>query len=162
MVDITTFTLYPIYTLQYLHIMETSLVRNILFSREILRGPGGGGSLSDRVLWFPLETHISNEAVDVVSRVGGGLDPPVRQGDDELTLDIALWREIFYQPPGLETHSNLHWSLGSQTSGSLPWSSHQTQRTGKSKAWGPPRLCNPGRDRQPGDRRTGQPEHVTG
>lgn len=90
MVDITTFTLYPIYTLQYLHIMETSLVRNILFSREILRGPGGGGSLSDWVLWFPLETHISNEAVDVVSRVGSGLDPPVRQGDDELTLDVAL------------------------------------------------------------------------
>ena len=65
-------------------------MRNILLSREILRGPGGGGSLSDWVLWFPLETHISNEAVDVVSRVGGGLDPPVRQGDDELTLDVAL------------------------------------------------------------------------
>ena len=28
--------------------------------------------------------------MDVVCSVGGGLDPPVRQGDDELTLDIAL------------------------------------------------------------------------
>ena len=91
-------------------------------------------SLSDGVLGFPLETHISNEAVNMVRGVGRGLDPAVRQGDDELTLDIALWREIFYQPPGLETDSNLHWSLGSQTSGSLPWSSHQQPHTGKKMA----------------------------
>ena len=97
MVDITTFTLSPIYTLQYLHITNTTLawVRNILFSREILRrGPGGEHSLSDWVFRFPLETHISNEAVDVVSSVGGGLDPPVGQGDDELTLHIALQGNI--------------------------------------------------------------------
>ena len=41
MVDITTFTLYPIYTLQYLHIMKTTPGEKYLFSRETLRGPGG-------------------------------------------------------------------------------------------------------------------------
>ena len=91
MVDITTFTLYPIYTWRYLHIRSQTLVRNILFSREILgRGPGGGASLYDWIFWFPLVTHICNEAVNMVSSVGRGLDPPVRQGDDELTLHIAL------------------------------------------------------------------------
>ena len=90
MVDITTFTLYPIYTLQYLHIMKTTPGEKYLFSRETLRGPGGGDSLSDWVFRFALETHICNEAVDMVSSVGRGLDPPVRQGDDELSLHIAL------------------------------------------------------------------------
>ena len=71
-------------------------MRIILFSREISsRGPDRDHSLSYGVLGFPLETHISNEAVHMVRGVGRGLDPPVRQGDDELTLDIALWRETF-------------------------------------------------------------------
>ena len=58
------------------------------------RGPGCGASLYDGVFGFPLVTHICNEAVHMVSSVGRGLDPPVRQGDDELPLDIALQGNI--------------------------------------------------------------------
>ena len=36
----------------------------------------------------------------MVCSVGRGLDPPVRQGDAELTLHIALWRQTFYQSHG--------------------------------------------------------------
>ena len=63
------------------------------------RGPGGGASLSDWIFWFPLVTHICNEAVNMVSSVGSRLDPPVGQGDDELPLDIALQGNIDITPP---------------------------------------------------------------
>ena len=80
-------------------------MRNILFSREILgRGPGSGASLYDGIFWFPLVTHICNEAVNMVSSVGRRLDPPVGQGDDELPLDIALQGNIDITPP----HNILH------------------------------------------------------
>ena len=36
--------------------------------------------------------------MDVVCSVGGGLDPPVRQGDDELPLDIALQGNVDITP----------------------------------------------------------------
>ena len=57
----------------------------------------------------------------------------------------------------LTTFLNLRWRPGSPPSGSLPWSSRPPRRTGRSKAWGTPRLYSPGRDRQPGEKRRGQP-----
>ena len=55
-----------------------------------------------------------------------------------------------------------HWSPGSPTSGSLPWSSHQPRRTGRCRAWGSPwPPCKPpGGGRQPlrRGRDTGRPE----
>ena len=57
----------------------------------------------------------------------------------------------------LTTFLNLRWRPGSPPSGSLPWSSRPPRRTGTSKAWGTPRLYSPGRDRQPGGKRGGQP-----
>ena len=42
-----------------------------------------------RVNWLPGVGHLRHEPVDMVCRVGGRLDPAVRQGDREGTLNIA-------------------------------------------------------------------------
>ena len=49
-----------------------------------LVGPGLG------VDWLPLVADISNEALDMVSSVGGGLDPAIRESNHKLTLHISL------------------------------------------------------------------------
>ena len=43
-----------------------------------------------RVDWLPLVADISNEALDMVSSVGGGLDPAIRKSNHKLTLHISL------------------------------------------------------------------------
>ena len=43
-----------------------------------------------RVDWLPLVADISNEALDMVSSVGGGLDPAIGESNHKLTLHISL------------------------------------------------------------------------
>ena len=47
-----------------------------------------------RVDWLPLVADISNESLDMVSSVGGGLDPAIGEGYHKLALHIALEKEI--------------------------------------------------------------------
>ena len=65
--------------------------RGILWGRGVL---GGGMAVSliglRGVDGGTLVGDISNESIVVVSRVGGGLDPAVRKGNDELSLDNSL------------------------------------------------------------------------
>ena len=43
-----------------------------------------------RVNWLPLIADISNEALDMVCCVGGGLNSAIRKSNDKLTLHITL------------------------------------------------------------------------
>ena len=106
-----------------------------------------------RVDWLPLVADISNEALDMVSSVGGGLDPAIGESNHKLTLHISLWNHNWNtgHQQFTKKEDDLHLNPGSRFSGSLPWSSHQPQHTGRHRAWeSPSPPCKlPGEEQQP-------------
>ena len=68
---------------------------------------------------LPLVGHLSNKPSKFCSCVGCGLDPAIRQGNHEGTLDIALKQNLFGISQGMYFY-NSHFDPEIQPSGS--WS----------------------------------------